>query len=166
MPSFRDYVSAHPQIEITPEAHWIPRLFEKRKGLTPEGRITSKLIPRHVAERKFAMFQLGREELTTLLWNGAEPQPSSAWKFLSAAIPSRTGALDDTDNLEPEEASRDDRQGDSPGRRYAVDCRTNLNDSNGTPVVTNTAGTGGILSVTNSVGVGQVQRFYRAVLLP
>jgi len=38
-------VDAHPQIAVVLETHWIPRYFEKRKGLTPEGFVTPGLIP-------------------------------------------------------------------------------------------------------------------------
>ena len=39
-------VDAHSQIAIVPETHWIARWFEKRKGLTPEGFVRAKLIPK------------------------------------------------------------------------------------------------------------------------
>ena len=62
----RHIVSAHPQIVITPEAHWIPLWFEKRIGLTPKGLVTVELISELLAHTKFALFRLGREELLTL----------------------------------------------------------------------------------------------------
>jgi len=70
----RRIVSAHPQIVITPEAHWIPLWFEKRRGLTPEGLVTPKLISELLGHGKFALFRLGREELMTLAGSG-EPMP-------------------------------------------------------------------------------------------
>ncbi len=45
----RRIVSAHPQIVITPEAHWIPLWFEQRRGLTPDGFITPELISQSLA---------------------------------------------------------------------------------------------------------------------
>ena len=45
----RRMVSAHPQIVITPEAHWIPLWFEQRRGLTPDGFITPELISQSLA---------------------------------------------------------------------------------------------------------------------
>src|SRR5262249_27564752 len=66
----RHILSAHPQIVITPEAHWIPRWFEERRGLTPDGRLTPELIPALLAHDKFAMFRIGRDELTSLAGNG------------------------------------------------------------------------------------------------
>src|SRR5260370_28020917 len=71
----RHIVGAHPLIAITPEAHWIPLWFEKRRGLTPEGLVTVDLIPELVAHNKFSLFRLGREELMTLVGSG-EPRPS------------------------------------------------------------------------------------------
>jgi hypothetical protein len=77
----RHIVSAHPQIVITPEAHWIPLWFERRKGLTPEGLVTSELIPELLAHAKFAMFRLGAEGLMSLLEGG---QPTSYASFVTA----------------------------------------------------------------------------------
>src|SRR5207247_2425966 len=47
-------VDAHSQIAIVPETHWIARWFEKRKGLTPEGFVRAKLIPKLLKNRRFA----------------------------------------------------------------------------------------------------------------
>ena len=69
----RHIVGAHPLIAITPEAHWIPKWFEKRRGLTPEGLVTPDLIAKLLAHPKFALFRLGREDLMTLVGNGEPP---------------------------------------------------------------------------------------------
>ena len=66
----RRIVSAHPQIVITPEAHWIPLWFEQRRGLTPDGLITLELVSELVAHNKFALFGLGREALLSLVGSG------------------------------------------------------------------------------------------------
>jgi sulfotransferase family protein len=76
----RHMVGAHPQIAITPEAHWIPLWFEQRKGLTPEGDITCELITELLAHPKFALFRLGHEELISLLESG---QPMSYAAFVT-----------------------------------------------------------------------------------
>ena len=76
----RRIVSAHPQIVITPEAHWIPRWFEERRGLTPEGLVTPELIPALLAHNKFALFRLGSEELMSLVKRG---QPISYASFVT-----------------------------------------------------------------------------------
>jgi sulfotransferase family protein len=76
----RHMVGAHPQIAITPEAHWIPLWFEQRRGLTPEGDVTCELISELLAHPKFAMFRLGHEELMSLLGSG---QPISYADFVT-----------------------------------------------------------------------------------
>jgi hypothetical protein len=63
----RHIVGAHPQIAITPEAHWIPLWFEERKGLTPEGLVTPDLIDLLLEHSKFANFRIGREDLLALV---------------------------------------------------------------------------------------------------
>jgi len=60
-------VNAHSQIAIMPESHWIPRLFDKRKGLTPEGLVTPELIPRLLKHPNFSRLKIEREELLKLL---------------------------------------------------------------------------------------------------
>jgi hypothetical protein len=69
----RHLLGAHPQIAITPEAHWIPRFFEKRRGLTPEGRVTPALFDELLVHPKFGMFYLGRPDLELLLGSGEPP---------------------------------------------------------------------------------------------
>jgi sulfotransferase family protein len=76
----RHIVSAHPQIVITPEAHWIPLWFKKRKGLTPEGLVTLDLISELLAHDKFRLFQLAREDLLFLVQRG---QPTSYASFVT-----------------------------------------------------------------------------------
>lgn len=76
----RRMVSAHPEIVITPEAHWIPLWFEKRKGLTADGLVTPELIPALLAHPKFALFHLGQEDLMTLAGDG---QPNSYASFVT-----------------------------------------------------------------------------------
>ncbi len=63
-------VNAHPQVAITPESHWIPRLYEKPWALTPEGQIRPKLIRRLAAHPKFARLRIGLQDLQTLAGNG------------------------------------------------------------------------------------------------
>jgi hypothetical protein len=74
-------VDAHRQIAITPESHWIPSYFRERKGLTPEGAATHKLVRKLLAHAKFRRWGLGREDLLRLL--GA-PEPISFAHFVSA----------------------------------------------------------------------------------
>lgn len=60
-------VNAHPQIAITPETHWIPRFFEGRKGLTPEGMVAPKLISLLVEQPRFTRLDVGQEELMAMI---------------------------------------------------------------------------------------------------
>lgn len=77
---FRHIVDAHPQITITPEAHWIPRWYEERKGVTPEGFVTPALIPHLLEHSKFAHFHISREDLLTLTRTG---EPLSYASFVT-----------------------------------------------------------------------------------
>ena len=70
-------VNAHPQIAITPETHWIPRLFEKRKGLTPEGMVTTELISRLLEQPRFTRLGIGQEELLAMIAGGRPVSYSS-----------------------------------------------------------------------------------------
>jgi hypothetical protein len=63
-------VNAHPQIAITPETHWIPRLYKKRSGLTVEGLVTPELISHLLELPKFTRLGIGREELVELMGEG------------------------------------------------------------------------------------------------
>lgn len=63
-------VNAHPDLAITPESHWIPRLYAKPWALTPEGRVKPKLIRRLVGHPKFARLKVGPEEIARLSGNG------------------------------------------------------------------------------------------------
>jgi len=62
-------INAHSQIAITPECHWICRLFEQGRGLTPDGVVTAGLIPLLLEDLhpRFARLNIGRQELLRLL---------------------------------------------------------------------------------------------------
>src|SRR5215472_8199050 len=63
-------VNAHPDIAITPESHWIPRLYAKPWALTPEGSVKPKLIRRLLCHPKFARLKISPEEIAKLTGNG------------------------------------------------------------------------------------------------
>src|SRR5260370_20142470 len=63
-------INAHPQIAITPESHWIPRLIEKPWAATPEGAVTRKLIRRVITHPKFARLRISREDVYKLAPKG------------------------------------------------------------------------------------------------
>jgi len=49
-------LDCHPQVAITPETHWIPRWFHDHqgKGITPDGRVSKKLLRKLFAHPRFA----------------------------------------------------------------------------------------------------------------
>lgn len=73
-------VNAHPDIAITPESHWIPRLYAKPWAITPDGRVKPKLIRRLIGHPKFARLKIGPEEVARLSGNG---QPVSYENLVS-----------------------------------------------------------------------------------
>ena len=66
-------VDAHPQIAIIPEIGWIPRRYENREGLTPEGLVTPAFI-QDLLEKgglgRYTRLPLSRQELEGLLASG------------------------------------------------------------------------------------------------
>ncbi|HKF55884.1 MAG TPA: sulfotransferase [Blastocatellia bacterium] len=63
-------VDAHPEIAITHQWHTIPRVFEKRKGLTEEGLVTPELISHLLKLPWFTCIGISREGLLKLMGNG------------------------------------------------------------------------------------------------
>jgi hypothetical protein len=63
----RRLADAHPQLAIIPETRWIPHLYERRKGLTPNGLVTPNLVSRLLRERRFARLGIDQAELERLL---------------------------------------------------------------------------------------------------
>ncbi len=72
----RRMLDAHPLVAIPREQHWLPKWFERRKGLTPEGLVTPALISELLGYEKFSRMQIGREELQALIEAG-DPLPYS-----------------------------------------------------------------------------------------
>lgn len=60
-------LNAHPLLAITPESHWIPRLYQERKGLTAEGWVTPGLIPYLFSLPKFTRLGISGEDLQELM---------------------------------------------------------------------------------------------------
>ena len=70
---FRHVVDAHPQIAITPEAHWIPLWFEERRELTAEGVVTPELPifdprPWSIPLRSETCLPMSREVFVLMEW--------------------------------------------------------------------------------------------------
>ena len=71
-------INAHPSIAIPLETHWIPRWYEERTGLTPEGFVTPGLISSLLEYPKFSRLGLTRGDLEPLI-KSSEPVPYSAF---------------------------------------------------------------------------------------
>jgi hypothetical protein len=65
-------VDAHPQIAITRETHWIPKPFERRQGVMPDGLVTPELVSQLLSHEKFIRMRIGQDELEGLV-AGEEP---------------------------------------------------------------------------------------------
>ena len=63
----RRVVGAHSQITIAPETHWVPRFYERRRGVTEDGMVTPELVSHLVAYRRFPRFGIPEEELRKLV---------------------------------------------------------------------------------------------------
>jgi len=66
-------VDAHPQIAIIPEIGWIPRRYENRDGLTPEGLVAPAFVYDLLEKGGFGRFTplpMSRQELEDLLASG------------------------------------------------------------------------------------------------
>jgi len=70
-------VDAHPDIAVISQTRWIPRWFEKRRGLTPEGLVTRQLVEELLGYDKFAKLKIGRDVcLSVLDWEYADRGPA------------------------------------------------------------------------------------------
>ena len=54
----RRMVDAHPQIAMTRETHWIPRIQEQRIGLTEDGLVTSELLAHLLDDWRFRRMEV------------------------------------------------------------------------------------------------------------
>jgi sulfotransferase family protein len=79
-------VNAHPQVAITPESHWIPRLYEKPWALNGNGVIEHKLVRELAAHPKFARLGIGREKLKKLEKLSRNGQPLTYSSLVTAIM--------------------------------------------------------------------------------
>jgi hypothetical protein len=61
---------AHPQLAVVHETRWIPRTYEFRRGLTPEGFVTPKLLERMRDPRRLRRLEIDEGDLQRLSGNG------------------------------------------------------------------------------------------------
>ncbi|MAT70621.1 MAG: hypothetical protein CMJ58_13980 [Planctomycetaceae bacterium] len=69
-------VAAHPLMAVTRETHWIPGIFERRRGLTDRGRVTTKVVEKLRSHKRFEQIKTPPE--TVVRWIADEPQLSYA----------------------------------------------------------------------------------------
>jgi Sulfotransferase family len=60
-------LDAHPDVAVINETLWITREAERRKGLTPEGFVTSELVSRLFEYPRFRRLDISRQEVERLL---------------------------------------------------------------------------------------------------
>ena len=71
----RRMLDVHPGLAMMPrETHFIPRIYERRAGLTTEGDVTPAIVDELLADRHFAQLGIDREALERLLTR-EEPTP-------------------------------------------------------------------------------------------
>jgi hypothetical protein len=66
-------LDAHPQLAIIHEGRFVAPWYERRRGVTPDGAVTPRLIDELLAFRPFENVHAGREQLERLAANGAGP---------------------------------------------------------------------------------------------
>src|SRR6516165_11765180 len=76
-------LDCHPQVAVTPETHWIPRWYEKKKGkgITPDGVVRRKLVRKLLAFPRFGKLGIDQAELEALI----KPRGTVSYsRFISA----------------------------------------------------------------------------------
>jgi hypothetical protein len=79
----RRMADAHPQLAVIHETQWLPRWYERRIGITPEGTVRPELIDRLLEFRRFQELRIEREDLEHLLDGG---RPVSYSRFVSGVF--------------------------------------------------------------------------------
>jgi Sulfotransferase family len=63
---------AHPKLAVIHEADWLPKFYERRIGVAPDGTVTPELIRHLVAHRRFARLELDPARVEALLDGGTK----------------------------------------------------------------------------------------------
>jgi hypothetical protein len=58
---------AHPELAILGELHWLPRWWERRTGVSPEGMVTQELVSMLLADPRFPKLHLDPERVAELI---------------------------------------------------------------------------------------------------
>jgi len=80
-------VNAHPLVAITRETHWIPRYFEKQRGVTADGFVTDRLVDKLFDHHRFPQMKISREKLQAMI----EGSPNLTYAELVSQIYNRYG---------------------------------------------------------------------------
>jgi hypothetical protein len=64
---------AHPELAVIGELHWLPRWWERRVGMTPEGIVTTELLDMLLVEPRFHKLNLDAEAVANLV-EDSEPK--------------------------------------------------------------------------------------------
>ena len=75
-------VNAHPWVAITRETHWIPRYYEKRKGVTEEGYVTERLVQHLFEHPRFEQMKFKHKALLKII----QEQPGLTYAALVSQI--------------------------------------------------------------------------------
>jgi hypothetical protein len=84
----RRMLDAHPELAITPETHWVSRLFEKGDGLTAAGNVTPELVSTLVGSERFKTLRVSPERV----WQLFEAEQPIAYARFVAGIYDLFGA--------------------------------------------------------------------------
>jgi len=76
----RRIADAHPELAVLPEQQWLPRYWEWRIGVTPDGMATRDLLDMLLADRRFAALELPFKAVADLAQDG---RPIHYAKFVS-----------------------------------------------------------------------------------
>jgi hypothetical protein len=61
---------AHPELAVAGEQHWLPRFWEWRIGVAPDGTVTRNLLDMLLADRRFKSLKLPFRRVAELVENG------------------------------------------------------------------------------------------------
>jgi hypothetical protein len=63
-------VDAHPQMAVVNETQWVPRWWERRVGITPDGTVTPQLVRNLLGHSRFSRLELDAQRVEQLVQDG------------------------------------------------------------------------------------------------
>ena len=66
--------NAHPLLAVINEIQWVPKWWERRAGVAPDGTVTTELVRKLLAHRRFPRLELQPQRVAELVREG-EPKP-------------------------------------------------------------------------------------------